>query len=387
MKKRILIFSTVYLPFVGGAEVAVKEITDRLDEYEFDMITARLDRSLPRVEKVGHVLVYRVGWGLKIDKMLLPFVGAWKAMRLFRKCSYDASWAIMASYGGLGALFFHIMKPSVPYVLTLQEGDPLPDIIHKVRWIKPIFRRIFTRAHVVHAISGYLGEWARTMGHAGDIRVIPNGYDEQVFEEEVTSERQSALRAEVECVCPNFFDGAELVLVTTSRLVKKNAVDVIISALEHVPAGVRLLVVGNGELREVLEQQVQDRGVADRVCFMGERKHEDIATLFSLPQVKVFIRPSRSEGMGNSFIEAMAAGLPIIATDVGGISDFLKDRETGLVVEVDSPEDVARAIRVYCDDDELYQRIKEAGKTFVQNNYRWDNIVQRMRDNVFESVI
>jgi len=62
-KKKILIFSTAYCPFVGGAEVAVKEITDRLGEdFEFDMITARLDNSLPRYEKIGNVDVHRVGF-------------------------------------------------------------------------------------------------------------------------------------------------------------------------------------------------------------------------------------------------------------------------------------------------------------------------------------
>ena len=61
MKKRILIFSTAYFPLVGGAEVAVKEITDRLSDFEFVMITARLDSKLPLVEKIGNIEVHRLG--------------------------------------------------------------------------------------------------------------------------------------------------------------------------------------------------------------------------------------------------------------------------------------------------------------------------------------
>ena len=63
-RRRILIFSTAYYPFVGGAEVAVKEITDRLvGSFDFDLITARFEKKLPPVEKVGNVTVYRIGSG------------------------------------------------------------------------------------------------------------------------------------------------------------------------------------------------------------------------------------------------------------------------------------------------------------------------------------
>ncbi|MCG2695311.1 hypothetical protein L6261_04530, partial [Candidatus Parcubacteria bacterium] len=60
--KKILIFSTVYYPFVGGAEVAIKEITDRIGDIEFDMVTLRFDKNLPKFEKIGNVNVYRIGF-------------------------------------------------------------------------------------------------------------------------------------------------------------------------------------------------------------------------------------------------------------------------------------------------------------------------------------
>ena len=78
-KPRILIFSTAYYPLVGGAEVAIKEITDRLtDKYEFELITARLDRKLAKQEKVGAVLVHRVGFGNAFDKLIVAFLGIFK---------------------------------------------------------------------------------------------------------------------------------------------------------------------------------------------------------------------------------------------------------------------------------------------------------------------
>ena len=76
-KKRVIIFSTAYFPLVGGAEIAVKEIADRLgDEFDFVMVTARIRKDLPSYEKVGKVNVYRVGFGSNWDKYLLPFLAA-----------------------------------------------------------------------------------------------------------------------------------------------------------------------------------------------------------------------------------------------------------------------------------------------------------------------
>src|ERR1700733_9308394 len=111
--KRVLIFSLTYHPFVGGAEVALKEITDRLNtmEYQFEMITLRFDSNLPRTEKVGNVLVHRIGMSApgakisdramplrcKISKALFPFTAFWKAARLHRQHRIDVVWAMMAN--------------------------------------------------------------------------------------------------------------------------------------------------------------------------------------------------------------------------------------------------------------------------------------------------
>ena len=129
--KHVLIFSLTYHPFVGGAEVAIKEITDRIDasQYHFDMITLRFDSKLPEVERVGNVTVYRIGDTaesprvsdralppvLRRAKLLFPFTSYLKARELHRKYAYDMTWAMMANYAGFGALLFKYMHPSVPY--------------------------------------------------------------------------------------------------------------------------------------------------------------------------------------------------------------------------------------------------------------------------------
>ena len=132
--KRILIFSTAYFPHVGGAEVAIREITARLKgTYEFDLICAKYS-NLPSRERIDAVNVYRVGWGVRIlDKLASPFLGAALALKLGKKHRYDAYWAMMATYGSGGAYIANMLQSrKVPVLLTLQEGDP-PEYLRR-KW-------------------------------------------------------------------------------------------------------------------------------------------------------------------------------------------------------------------------------------------------------------
>ena len=136
---RILIFSTAYFPFVGGAEIAVKDITEKIkdltekekEDYKFDLITSRFSRKVSQEEKIGNVSVFRVGLGMKIDKYFLPFWGFLKALSLSQRYKYSGIWAIMASYNAFAALFFKWLRPNIPFLLTLQEGDSIEHIEKK----------------------------------------------------------------------------------------------------------------------------------------------------------------------------------------------------------------------------------------------------------------
>ena len=153
MAKKILIFSVAYQPFIGGAEIAVEEITKRLmaKGFSFDLLTTNLDGKQKSEENINGVKIFRIGKG-SLGKLLFPFSALFLALWLHKKNHYDATWAIMANYAGFAALFFKIFQPKVPFVLTLQEGDPIPEIKRKVWLIWPIFKMIFRRADKVTAI-------------------------------------------------------------------------------------------------------------------------------------------------------------------------------------------------------------------------------------------
>jgi glycosyltransferase involved in cell wall biosynthesis len=101
----------------------------------------------------------------------------------------------------------------------------------------------------------------------------------------------------------------------------------------------------------------------------------------------IFIRPSLSEGFGNSFIEAMASRVPVIATPVGGIIDFLKDGETGLFCEVKNPKSIAQKVEKLIKDKESREYIVRNAYEMVKNKYDWNIIANDMKNKVFLKMI
>ena len=170
--------------------MAIKEITDRLSpaEFEFDMVT--LAKHEPSFERIGNVNVYRVGpiwlnktkvFG-KLYKYLFVFFAFFKARNLHKKNHYDIIWSMMANYAGFAALFFKIFNPGTPFVLSLQEGDPIDYIKRRVRLVYPLFKMIFTKADIIQSISNYLADFGKSMGFKNEPIVIPNGVDIKNFQ-------------------------------------------------------------------------------------------------------------------------------------------------------------------------------------------------------------
>ncbi len=376
-KKHILIFSTAYFPLVGGAEIAIKEITDRLPNYQFEMVTARIQPGLPSKEQIGNITVHRVGFGKSFDKYLLPILGVIRALRITSSKDTPIVWPMMASFGGFASLIYTWIRPKTKMLLTLQEGDPPEYILKRVGVFKPLFLGIFKRADAIQAISKFLANWGKELGFKGEPVVIPNGVNIPHFSKQISPEERQTLRQGF-----GFTDG-DTVLVTASRLVLKNGTDDIIKALPGMPGNFRILVIGDGEDRHMLETLVTDLNLQSRVVFLGQKSHAELPA--HIQSADIFIRPSLSEGLGNSFLEAMSAGLPIIGTPVGGIPDFLVDGETGVFCEPRNPESIVKAaIRIQTEPG-LRDKLIRQGSELVSDQYDWDGIADKM-NKIFSSL-
>ena len=174
------------------------------------------------------------------------------------------------------------------------------------------------------------------------------------------------------------------VVITTSRLVKKNGIGDLIEAMQYLPEQVKLLIIGSGPLLKNLQLTTYNLQLKNRVRFLGHIPHEQLPPY--LWASDMFVRPSLSEGMGNSFVEAMAAGLPVVATPVGGIPDFLKDEDTGLFCEVGNPRSIAEQIKLLLSDDGLRSRIIRNASEMVRERYEWNGITEQMK-TVFKGLV
>jgi glycosyltransferase involved in cell wall biosynthesis len=399
--KKILIFSTAYLPLIGGAEIAVKEITDRTETIQFDMITARLDRKFPKQENIGKIHVYRIGIGWPLfDKYFLAFYGYKFAEKLNKKSEYNLIWAIMASYGGFAAMFFKRKNPLIPFLLTLQEGDDPEYIKRRVGVLGNLFKEIFRRADYIQAISNYLKKWAEEQGATSNgIEVVPNGAEFDLKEYGELDPKTgyikfSKLFKEMgEVAIKDNLKENEKIIITVSRLVEKNGIEYLIKAMKELPDNYKLRIIGDGKLKNKLEKLTKELKLEERVKFHGEVKHEVIRSSYQAANNQgrslsaVFARPSLSEGLGNVFLEAMSLSVPVIATPVGGIVDFLRDGETGWFCEVRDPHSIAEKVK-YIFEEKNKERVWEVinnAKELVTKNYGWDSISSRMR-NIFYKI-
>lgn len=393
--RKILTFSLVYYPrFIGGAEIAIKEITDRIpnDEIQFDMVTLCLDSKLPRYERIGNINIYRVGWTgnqknssdslpwyLHFNKYAFVLTGLVKALSLHKKNKYDAIWSMVATYNSFAAILFKILNPKIPFILTLQEGDPIKYIKRRALPLYPLFKMIFTKADCIQTISQYLADWAKDMGAKCPIVVVPNAVNFNLFSNRKSYTDLEKLKQRLNKKTD------DVLLITTSRLVIKNATGDTIDSLQYLPENVKFIILGTGYQEKELREKVQNLRLENRVQFMGYVPHKEMPQYLHVSDI--FIRPSVSEGFGNSYIEAMAAGIPVIATPVGGIVDFLKDGETGLFCEVNNPKSIAQKVEKLIRDKESRDYIVKNALEMVKDKYEWSLIASDMKNKVFLKII
>jgi len=136
---------------------------------------------------------------------------------------------------------------------------------------------------------------------------------------------------------------------------------------------VRFIIAGEGECRPVLEQRLRETGLDGKVLLLGFR--EDIDVL--LPAFTLFCLSSHMEGLGTSLLDAMAFGLPIVATKAGGIPEAVEDGVTGRIVPARDPSRLAEALIELLEDSERRATMGRAGRAAFEQRF----IVDRMVEN------
>lgn len=237
-----------------------------------------------------------------------------------------------------------------------------------------VFRKVLDPAvHHYVAVSQDLKQWLiqKVAVSSEKVSQIYNGVDKKKFCSPVRKSRDIFPRG--------FASGDQIVIGTVGRFQKVkdqatlvNGLAVLLKKHPKMANAVRLVMVGDGPLRGELEQLAYDCQLTNVVWMSGPRT--DISSL--LQSMDIFVLPSEAEGISNTILEAMASGLPVIATRVGGNVELVRDGETGLLIPPKDPQALSKALLTYLQDASLMRRHGERGRKRVEMEFSMEAMVE-----------
>ncbi len=196
------------------------------------------------------------------------------------------------------------------------------------------------------------------------VQVIYNGIDVSKFEVVSSIKNQFKNRFTIGCV-------ASLVEHKGHKYLLEAAKEV----LEHLPDKVRFMIVGDGILRNQLEQQVNALGISEYVSFLGNVKN--IEALIGTFDIAVLPSCER-EGLGIALLEAMAGGIPVIGTNIGGIPEIIENKKNGILVRPKDAKAIAQAILKMCNDWDKTKIMGEKARLTVERKFSKDIMLKNI---------
>jgi glycosyltransferase involved in cell wall biosynthesis len=369
--------SDYFLPSSGGVERAVFEVSRRLVSAGQNVTVLTLNAAdAPQHEVMDGVDVLRTP-GLDLSGLLGAQVAVsphvWFALRQqLNRSRFD----IVHTH----TLFFHVSLAAsvlvglarVPMVTTAHLGSPedLGGAVGSATSLyeRTVGRRVLNASRRVIAVSQAVADHIRPlMVEPERLRVVPNGVDLERFR---PKRRDSKPRAAT--------------VVFVGRLIFNKGPQVLLDAVPQVLLKfpeTRFLFVGDGPMRSELEQKARLVRPAENVEFLGQR--EDVAKLLS--EAAVFCRPSLSEGLPLTALEAMACGLPVVATRAGGTAEVVEDGVTGYVVTPNASTEVADRLCRLLGDDLLRGEMGRRGRE-ASERYDWASVSERTLEVYREAV-
>jgi len=288
--------------------------------------------------------------------LIAQFVAIVRLQREFDFGAIHAHWIIPQ---GLVASTYHkLFRRSPPLLITSHGGDLYA---LRGRLLERLKRWVLGQANAVTVVSSAMRDYCEDRGFApGRIDVQSMGVD---LEKKFTPGDGEAPRGG---------------LVFVGRLVEKKGVAYLIDAVailaERYPA-LKLSIVGDGPLQESLESLAAERGVQDKVQFVGSVLNEDVPEF--LRAAKISVMPSvvassgDQEGLGLVAVEALGCGCAVVAFDLPAVRDTIIDGQTGLMAEPENAAELADKIAMLIEDDALRRMLAEAGRRHAIERFNW----------------
>lgn len=358
----VLMLNYEFPPLGGGSGNAnfylLKEFS-KLPDLRIDLVTSSVNKY--RIEKFSenitiHFLdISKAGDNLHNQSnkdISIYLVKAWSYARMLQKQNkFDLCHAFFSIPCG-----FIAMNLGLSYIVSLRGSD-VPFHNNRFYWPDKLFfqrlnKIIWNRAKVVIANSEGLKELAQKTAPAQEFIVINNGVDVKQFQPHSDKNINRKVK-----------------LISIGRLVEQKGYIYLLEAIKNME-NVELALVGDGNLMGRLKAMAEKKNI--NVTFLGMIEHDRVADY--LREANIFVLPSLNEGMSNAILEAMACGLPIIATDTGGSRELITDN--GFIIEKGSIKALERAISIYLDDHNLINEHGSRSRLYAER-MSWDNIAKK----------
>jgi glycosyltransferase involved in cell wall biosynthesis len=392
-RPRLLVLSAYYAPVQGGSETHARTLSDFLHRAGFDLqiVTKRMDRTGPRVERIDDVPVHRVApsgprSGLR-KWLMMPF-----ALAKILSLRHDFDLIYCPGYQGIGVVAIMagrmlnrpvVLRSGNLGVLAGGNWDAPLRRWHirgdsaAIRWLKARVRSIYMAADAFVCNCREIEAEALACHVPRDrVHYLPNAVDLTRFRLPAAGERE-AVRAAAG------WPADALVCLYVGRLSEEKGVMDVLAAWRQIRQPQALLVLVGPDMTghpldagPLARRYVAEHGLQHVVRFHGAS--DDVARL--LRGADAYVQPSHYEAFSNAVIEAMATGLPVVASRVGGMLDCIVDNENGLLATPADPHDLAARLQRVLEDPALRARLGTRARQTVIDDFDEVKIFRKFAD-------
>lgn len=346
----------------GGAEKVLLSLVDRLEKGSYQSIACLLKEGWlhAQLERRGvKTFIQPLGAGFDI-KWLTKFIPFLRREKVDLMHAHEFA---MNAYGSIASAL-----TGIPIVTTVHaKGYYWKNLRRRVAY------RFVSKQSKMIAVSNDVAQFlCKSVGISNDnVQTIYNGIETGVFRsnQEVRDQTRRELK----------ITGEQLVIGAIGNLYPIKGHTYLVQAAatisKEIPNAV-VLIAGRGQLLEKLQIEASQLGVEERIKFLGYR--EDVPAL--LQAVDIFVLPSLSEGLPLSALEAMAAGKPVVATQVGGIPEVVINGETGFLVAAENDGALAEKLICLLKDPCLAQQLGASGIQRVEERFTLDRMVEKYEE-------